>query len=261
MVPSSAEASQRTETTGLPLKVHRVTTSDQQAGLTLDQLREWLGAPRLGKYLAAAGGHPGKALALYRWNADVAAAALLEVGHFEVALRNAYDQHLSAVYPNWAADLSSALFARAIGSQAARAPQLTLNSGSLDKLAEAHRRINGPVTHGQAMAALDFGFWATLTRRERTATFWTPMLSRAFPTAITRGEVHDRADNLRKFRNRLAHNEPVFSTRTGLAARMQDLRTTFAWIRPEVAIWVQTRSRVPALAAACPIPGLLPTIP
>ncbi len=62
---------------------------DQPAPLTSAQVQAWLGSPRFARYTGAAGGAEPVALRLYQWNAQMAAAALVDVGHFEVALRNA----------------------------------------------------------------------------------------------------------------------------------------------------------------------------
>lgn len=233
-----------------------MTAPAQPPTLTPTHLTEWLSVPRFGRYAVVAG-PPARAFALYDWNAQVAAAALRDLGHFEVALRNAYDAELSAIFPDWAVDEQTRLFARTGGTPADVQSQHELNDSSLSKLDVAYGGLGASPSHGQVVAALDFGFWASLNRRERTATFWTPMLFRAFPKGSSRGDVHARVDNLRKFRNRLAHNEPVFSKRTGLAERMRDLDTVFSWLRPEVAAWVGQRSAVPELVARCPVAGLV----
>lgn len=46
--------------------------------------------------MAAAHGGPSRALALYEWNATVAAAFHHDLGHLEIGLRNAYDHALSS---------------------------------------------------------------------------------------------------------------------------------------------------------------------
>ena len=227
--------------------------------LTPEQVREWLGGPRFGRYLTAAAGDPGRALALYEWNSHLAAAAARVVGHFEVALRNAYDEQLSARFLNWAADPSSGLFGLESGRRDNREPQQRLNAGSVAKLGAARAGLGGSPSHGQVVAAMDFGFWTQLTAKERTETLWAPMLSRAYPGHVTRGEAHRLVVNVNRFRNRLAHNEPVFSTKTGLIARMEDAETVFRMLRPEAAEWVRQHSDVPRLIARCPVPGLMPT--
>jgi hypothetical protein len=71
--------------------------------------------------------------------------------------------------------------------------------------------------------------------------------------------VHALVGNVRKFRNRLAHNEPVFSSKTGLVKRMEEAETLFRYLRPEAAERVRQHSDVPRLIARCPVPGLMPT--
>jgi len=73
-----------------------VSDPDQPAPLTSAQVQAWLGSPRFARYTGVVGGDEPVALRLYQWNAQMAAAALVDVGHFEVALRNAYDGQLSA---------------------------------------------------------------------------------------------------------------------------------------------------------------------
>ncbi|CAM3152875.1 hypothetical protein NODU109028_00225 [Nocardioides dubius] len=69
--------------------------SDQASqALTLSDAQAWLSTPRLQGYLGASHHDLALALALYRWNSVTTGAALAEVGHLEVALRNAYDREL-----------------------------------------------------------------------------------------------------------------------------------------------------------------------
>lgn len=53
---------------------------------------------RLGTYLRAGGGDPGRARALYLWDRDVASAVLADVAVVEVALRNALNDVLVRMY-------------------------------------------------------------------------------------------------------------------------------------------------------------------
>lgn len=232
-------------------------SDDQRVELSVDDAARWLGLPRLQRYRRAAGRGLDEALALYEWNSRVAAAALLDVGHFEVALRNAYDAELVAEFPDWASDRASRLFRRSVGPAKDRVLQDELNRRSLARLDSARSGLGASPSHGRVLAALDLGFWAQLTRRERTATLWTPYLSSVFPPAVTRGQIHELVDILRKFRNRLAHNEPVFSSRTGLNDRLRNLRTAFGYVHPDAEAWVRQRSAVLSLLADCPVPGLL----
>lgn len=67
-------------------------------GLSWNQLELHLGASRLYAYLEHCGGNQAQAIALYRWNAQLAAAFWLDLGHFEVAFRNAIDARMTQRY-------------------------------------------------------------------------------------------------------------------------------------------------------------------
>ncbi|MCP2252912.1 Abi-like protein [Prauserella aidingensis] len=58
-------------------------------------VQKWLSPPRHAVYLAAAGGDHARALALYEWNSQVAAALHRDLAHIEVGLRNAYNDALT----------------------------------------------------------------------------------------------------------------------------------------------------------------------
>lgn len=196
-------------------------------------------------------------LELYFWNSRLAAAAFSDTCHLEVALRNAYDRELSARYPDWAIDPVSRLFTRTQGHRNAVRKQTEMNRRSEQALADARRGLGASPTHGQVVAATTFGFWAKLTERDRAPVFWNPMLSRAFAGNPARPQIHELASRINKFRNRLAHNEPVFSSRTGLHDRLRDVATLFDHLSPTVATAVRATSTVPAIIASCPVTGLV----
>ncbi len=231
-----------------------------QPELTPAQVRAWLGPARFARYRAASGGDEGLALRLYQWNSQVAAAALVDVGHFEVALRNAYDRQLSSWFPNWTIDPRSALFTRTQGHPAAVAEQRRMNERSLRDLTQARRGLGSRPSHGQVLASLSFGFWAQMSARARTSTFWVPMIRHAYPAVVSAQvrHVHDLVQNVVGFRNRLAHGERVFSTQTGLLHRMDDVATLFRMLHPEAAAWTERYSTVDPVLARCPVPNLMP---
>ena len=177
----------------------------------------WLSAGRLEIYLSATGGDLHRALRLYDWNARITAACLQDLGHLEVLVRNSYDRQLSNASPDWSS-AADPIWSRETGIQTTRTKQAKSNTYSQTSLRTARSKAPRP-THGHTIANLTFGFWTALTQSERDATIWTPILSPLFPGA-TRGPVHDRMDKLNKFRNRLAHWEPVFSRTTGLMRQL-----------------------------------------
>ena len=209
------------------------------------------------RYLSHCGGDLKLGMSLYFWNSQLAAAAFADSCHLEMALRNAYDRELMARYPDWTIDPSCQLFIRTQGVEAAVRKQAEMNRRSLQALADARRGLGANPTHGQVVAATTFGFWTKLTERDRAALFWNPMLHRAFVGNPTRPQVHDLVSRINKFRNRLAHSEPVFSSRTGLRDRLADVDTLFDLVAPAAAAMVRAASTVPTIMASCPVSGLV----
>ena len=96
----------------------------------------------------------------------------------------------------------------------------------------------------------------SLTVGERTPTLWNPMLHRAFPKGTRRARVQDLMARVVRFRNRLAHNEPVFSTRTGLADRLVEVQELFELVDPKLLANVAEHSTLSAAISSCPMTGL-----
>ncbi len=216
----------------------------------------WLSAPRYRRYLHVADGDHDKALDVYLWNSRVAAAGIVDVGHLEIALRNAYDRELSRRFPDWTVDSQSQLFRMEQGVQRARGQQHRRNQASLARINDAKRGLSSAPTHAEVVASLTFGFWSSLTVGERTSTIWNPMLNRAFPRGTARPHVHDLVTRIVKFRNRLAHNEPVFSTRTGLENRLAEVKELFELIDPDAYGYIVANSTLAAAIATCPVESL-----
>lgn len=64
-----------------------------------EQANTWLSAPRFEPFLSAAEGNHVRAVALYDWHAEIAAACFGTIHHFEVLLRNAIDGVLGENQP------------------------------------------------------------------------------------------------------------------------------------------------------------------
>ncbi|MFT4229397.1 MAG: hypothetical protein QM602_03815 [Microbacterium sp.] len=118
------------------------------------QAERWLSAPRYQRYLAVAGGDHALAMETYLWNSRVAAAGIVDVGHLEIAIRNAHDRELSRRFPDWSINAQSPLFRLEQGVQRARARQHRRNQASLARIADAKRGLSSAPTHAEVVAAL-----------------------------------------------------------------------------------------------------------
>lgn len=128
------------------------------------------------------------------------------------------------------------------------------------------RPSSPPLTEGQLVAELDFGFWTGLFHRSfvfRSGTdprLWggSPrhphtmgdLLGRVFPYRNPRfAQVHEVApllNELRHFRNRVFHHEPIFATakRKSPLDVYTDIHGVVSWIEPEMARVLDTICRV-----------------
>ena len=149
---------------------------------------------------------------LYQWNTETSAAAMVELSHLEVAMRNAYVRRLSAKYPDWLSP-SSKLWSRRIGDSKRRSGQQKPNEITLTRLKDAERGLRHSKTPDRIVANTSLGLWCNLTDSSRESTTWTPILRSVYPPGTQRGEVHRMALNINTFRKRVAHHEPLFSDR------------------------------------------------
>ncbi|MCQ8835822.1 hypothetical protein [Streptomyces malaysiensis] len=196
---------------------------------------ELISPDRLNPYLTACVGDTTAALALYRWNSDLAAAFFESLGHLEIMLRNALDARLVARQQRrgrtaeWYDDTTVPLSGKARGD-----------------IAQAQQRAGRHGTaapRGKIIAELSLGFWRFLLARQYRASLW-PDLAGAFPHAPNRAltTVEDPVKRLHKFRNRIAHHEGIWHL--PLEARRDDIQTVLGFIAPAAAAWVANASRI-----------------
>lgn len=142
-------------------------------------------------YVAAAGGDRADAIELYEWNANMSAAVLHDLGHLEVAIRNAYDATLVAkqVGPShWTVDPLP--YFPVVIKKARNGVRYDRNESSRDKIARARKEVGGRrAPSGKVIAELMFGFWRYMTTSASEHTLWTPFLHSAFPDGTMRNDI------------------------------------------------------------------------
>lgn len=165
-------------------------------------LRASISAPRFGPYLSMAGRDERYALALYLYNARLAKSFLYPLHMAEVTLRNAIVDALATEFgPDWPSD------------GAFRAMLTPGGTATLDKARErvtADKGPNFPVS--QLVATLTFDFWSNLFRPHYYLPFWQRHLRTVLPhlpAGEGRHEAQARVREINRFRNRIAHHEPI----------------------------------------------------
>jgi hypothetical protein len=181
--------------------------------------------------------------------------AMFEVlADVEVVLRNAIHRQMTrwslanGFSENWFLNEHGLLDARA-EQDIARARQRLLIAGQVDS-------VEGLV------GELNFGFWRFLLSNRYRSSLWAVSIRYAFPRSPERlaESLHRRVGRLHRLRNLIAHHQPIHSRRFDLD--MRDSFMTLRSVSPQLARWVQRRSRVEALLELRPEksvgPGRMP---
>jgi len=203
-----------------------------------------LSRERLRPYRSAVGGDLDLAIQLYEWNSAAAGAFFETLGHFEVLLRNALHDQLSAWHTaagrpgHWYDDPAGVLDARRHADVAAARDRI--------------RRERKTETPGKVVAERNFGFWRFLLDRHYQTMLWAPALRRAFPhlQPQRRDLVYSPVYELNRLRNRIAHHEPIHGR--NLSDRHDDLLRVTGFIDPAAQAWLSSLSRVPAVLQSRP---------
>lgn len=164
---------------------------------------------RLSRYVNACGGDTRKALTLYRYNLRVSQELFTMISCFEVAIRNAIDNELTARYGNeWLKDsISNGGFLT--GSDTVKSFGIVKHT--YDKLVS-----EGRYSHTKLLSGLEFGVWKYMysppqfraTGRVLLRVF--PHKQRSTPNLhINHTYLFNELDKINTLRNRIAHHEPI----------------------------------------------------
>ena len=214
---------------------------------TEDAIKNALSAARVGTYEAATEVTPTLtgALALYAWNAQVAAAMLAPLHLCEVVIRNAVSDAITSVYGAkwpWSPGFLQSLPNPSHGYQSR---QDLLNTRA------------GKTAVGKVIPELKFVFWQTLFTQRFDHRMWRPHLKTVLPYMDTtksvpelRQTIYRELEQLRKLRNRIAHHEPIFQR--NLCNDLQKAHDLIAFRCPITAQWMDSNQQAKHLIAIKP---------
>lgn len=159
-----------------------------------------LSKARLDKYSRACGQDKNKAIWLYQCNMKLSQRFYGVIGLFEVMLRNAINEHYKRQFDDedW------------IINQCAPGCLLADDKESIEK---AHKEFmgKGVYTNDKMVASFTLGFWTYLFTR-RNYRVGKKTLLRIFPDkshGVMQRDVYRELTEIREFRNRIAHYEPI----------------------------------------------------
>lgn len=206
-----------------------------------------LSAPRFAKYLQATGADRHRAMQLYCWNADISAAFFLTLQFCELAVRNGAVEVLEKEFgQTWHLNRG---FYNTLP---------TLRGGKGYQPRDDVQSLAGRLpTPGKVVAELKFAFWQYLFVKGQDARLWTPHFAAAFPgydQSLTikqaRAVMHQDIEHIRRFRNRIAHHEPIFYR--NLSEDFSRIRKLIEWRSPDAAVWLDGAEHVTTLIAQKP---------
>jgi hypothetical protein len=180
------------------------------------------------------------------------AAVLHDLGHFEVALRNAYAATLDAAWTgsaHWLYDPTSPLRASLMRTKKG-GRRVDVNEKARKSIDAARARFGPAAPPGKIIAELSLGIWRYLSSSAHEKTLWVPYLHKAYPRGTDRTLVDRKIGDLHGLRNRAAHWEPLLAT--PLKRRMSDLALVARLLSPDLATYIQHHSEVAALLAKKP---------
>ena len=121
-----------------------------------------------------------------------------------------------------------------------------MQSDTYDWIQSAIKQVSfAGASNGAIVAELSLGFWVSLVAQRYAETLWKKCLFRAFTCNgrhMNRKHVHQRLNALRRFRNRVAHHEPIIFN--DLANTHAELIEAISWMCPITAKWTNEQSSV-----------------
>jgi len=162
--------------------------------------------PRLTKYKQSCRGNEQKALELYMLNIEMSKNFYGILNLFEVALRNAINEHYKNHFEDddWILNQANGDF---------------FEEYYKDSIAKQKKKLNrtNSCSHDKLVAALTFGFWTDMFFKPHF-TKGNKTLLKIFPNkekGINCKFIYKELDEIRDFRNRIAHHEAICFNRSG----------------------------------------------
>lgn len=202
------------------------------------RFREAVSNERLDKYRqrGVCGGDE-NLLVHYAWNIALSESLYPILQCMEISLRNSIHDATSAAYntPLWF-----------------DTPRLLddHSRSNIQKAREDLQKNRKPVTAAGIIAEQNFGFWTALFNRRLEQILWPKIFRSAFPGLPkhmrTRNIIAGRLNEVRKFRNRVFHHEPIWYIQN-LREKHTKILELIAWVNPAMAEFTVAIDRFPGL--------------
>lgn len=199
--------------------------------MNINDLEKLLSGKRLSTYYNLFLTDKEKAIEYYRLNIQISESFYPLLSNLEIVLRNSIHNSFTIHFKS--ADWFSQF----------KQPEL------FDQVNIAKRKIlatHNHMTPDKVVAELTFGFWTALFNKQYAKGFWKPLMY-AFPLLNKankrRDKISYKLNQIRKFRNRIFHYEPICNDLTALAANHNNILEIFNWINADIVNWTKQIDR------------------
>lgn len=210
---------------------------------------QYLSRPCYNRYLNATANDSDRAKRLYNANIRLAQAFHPLITQFEVVMRNSLNLKLTAFFgdPDWIINQKNGF----MHHPSLRQSHFFLRT-NVQKAESTLMRKQIPVTSGKIISDQTFGFWlAFFLGHHYTLVRGQPIHIFPYkPTHEDRASIYAKLDQIRAFRNRVNHCEPLcFNNHHVDCSNALHIRNTLydliAWINPELVPFFQKVDNVP----------------
>lgn len=211
--------------------------------MNINKLQQYLSSTRFNRFLQATNYSYSKAEKLYIANLNVAKSFYPILNLFEIALRNSIDSCLSAHFgdSDWIINQKNGF----MSDKSLSSSRFYLKN-SIGKAQKTILNKKVTVTSGKIIAEQSFGFWTSLFEKHHFKLIdgCVIQIFSNKPKHVNRNVLSKKLNNIREFRNRVYHNEPVcfngtnidFTEANEVKNEIYDLLT---WIDTDLATYVK----------------------
>jgi len=219
--------------------------------MNLNNFNNYFSEARTNRYLIASKHAKIKALDLYKANLKISQSFHPLLGILEVILRNKLNSVLENFFsdPNWIINqkngfMSDPSLIEFKGQENKTAQKYFLKSEIIQselKISKSGKLINS----NRLISEQNFGFWTAFfeTKHYRLLLGKPIQIFKTLPPKHGRKEIYEQLTNIRKFRNRINHNEPICFSENKVdfseaLAVNQSILDIFIWIDPEILTFI-----------------------
>jgi len=193
--------------------------------MNIDNLEHLLSVKRLETYYKQFNGNKSKAIEYYQLNTQISESFYPLLSNLEIALRNSIHKSFSLRFgtDNW--------FENIIFQELK--DHINIAKSKITKSKQF-------LTNDKIVAELTFGFWTSLFNKQYAQFFWKPLMFvfKDLETELKqRDKIAFKLNNIRKFRNRIFHYEPICNDLIVLKLNYTSIIDILNWLDKDLATW------------------------